>query len=297
MAVFQEPGAVRRASPGASDEPVHRLSRKPRGLSYEEGAAALRPGGPVEAQRAPESLVLPGIGDRVPTDEEIKRMSAQWWERLMEYYDRWGHWPWERGQQRREYVYEKDREQDVRDRAEYQKARALIARERRERERRGRAPQYYYHGTAVANLHSIQQIGLKAGVRPGLTARASASRKPTKIDSTHVFLYPDDSSSRHVADRLKQETALLRVNINALDPDRVNITDSELQFGGVIGPELIEVNMGDGTWMPLTDLTFVNRPVRGVPVPRWLLQDDVARTLPDADDSDESDDDFDDDWV
>ena len=130
-----------------------------------------------------------------------------------------------------------------------------------------------------------------------MTARASASRKPTKIDSTHVFLYPDDSSSRHVADRLKQETALLRVNINALDPDRVNITDSELQFGGVIGPELIEVNMGDGTWMPLTDLTFVNRPVRGVPVPRWLLQDDVARTLPDADDSDESDDDFDDDWV
>ncbi len=156
------------------------------------------------------------------------------------------------------------------------------------------SPRYFYHGTKAKYLKGIQEKGLKAGEKPGLTARNIVARRPTAIDATHVFLYPNaSSSSQDLANRIGDETVLLRVNINRLDSDLVNITKSELQFNGIIPPALIEVEKIDRSWKTLTRIKFLKKKIKGVPVPMFLAPKNIRKHQPDEESSDESDSDSD----
>jgi hypothetical protein len=148
-------------------------------------------------------------------------------------------------------------------------------------------PQHYYHGTPIKYLKLIQDSGLASGKAPGLTAKAIGARVPTEKDATHVFMYPDATNSKDLANRLEQTIVLLRVDINQLNKDLINITKDELQYNGIIPPSVIEVNTKEGNWLSLEAIEFIEKQINGIPVPTYIVPDYIGK-IEESSDEEES---------
>ncbi|MBD0261413.1 MAG: hypothetical protein ICV78_01480 [Tolypothrix sp. Co-bin9] len=117
---------------------------------------------------------------------------------------------------------------------------------------------YYYHATKIGNLKSICDNGLGGVTRPGSSTANFAVRELTQADfDNKVFLSTDEDIYQEVSGwNNGNPVILLRVKEQDLGNNFITIKGTEVFCSIVIPAALLEVEMQNGSWKPITQIIF-----------------------------------------